>query len=80
MLLLDEPASGLDPKVATAMYDVIKELNDKGITVIMISHDISAAVSYASHILHIGTSCLFCTKEDYIKNQTTVFPEVTGNE
>ncbi|MBO4693484.1 MAG: ABC transporter ATP-binding protein [Clostridia bacterium] len=81
LILLDEPVSGLDSKAAAEMYSIVKRLNSEdGITVIMISHDISAAVSYASHILHIGTSCLFCTKEDYIKNQTTVFPEVTGNE
>ena len=44
MLLLDEPVSGLDPKVTADMYDLIKKLNNDGITVIMISHDIRAAV------------------------------------
>lgn len=65
MLLLDEPASGLDPKVATAMYDVIKKLNDNGITVIMISHDIAAAVKYADLILHIGADTFYGTTEEY---------------
>ncbi len=56
MLLLDEPVSGLDPKVTAEMYELIETLNrEDGITVIMISHDISAALRYASHILHIGT-------------------------
>ena len=37
------------------LYDLVAELNRAdGITVIMISHDIAAAVRYASHILHIG--------------------------
>ena len=53
MLLLDEPVSGLDPKVTAEMYRLIDELNHRdGITIIMISHDIAAAVKYASHILH----------------------------
>ena len=53
--LLDEPVAGLDPKVTAELYDLIAELNRTDrITVIMISHDIAAAVRYASHILHIG--------------------------
>ena len=55
MLLLDEPVSGLDPKVTAEMYTLIEKLNrEDGITVIMISHDVAAAVRYASHILHTG--------------------------
>ena len=66
ILLLDEPVSGLDPKVTVDMYELIAELNSKdGITVIMISHDISAAMKYATHILHIGKNVFFGTKEDY---------------
>ena len=53
-LLLDEPTAGLDPKAQTEMYDLIQNLNKQGVTIIMISHDISAAIKYASHILHIG--------------------------
>ena len=55
LLLLDEPAAGLDPKVTAGLYDLIAELNCKdGITVLMISHDMGAAVQYASRILHLG--------------------------
>lgn len=69
MLLLDEPVSGLDPKVTAEMYRLIEELNrNDGITVIMISHDIGAAVKYASHILHIGAEVFFGTKEEYLKS------------
>ena len=72
ILLLDEPAAGLDPKVTAELYALIGELNDEGITIIIISHDICASVKYASHILHIGEgSPLFMgTKEDYIKSET----------
>ena len=70
ILLLDEPVSGLDPVVTAEMYELIQSLNKEGITIIMISHDISAAVSYASHILHIGNKIFFGTREDYTKSQT----------
>ncbi len=65
LLLLDEPVSGLDPKVTAEMYELIEGLNKEGITIIMISHDIAAAVCYASHILHIGKNMFFGTKEAY---------------
>ena len=66
MLLLDEPVSGLDPKVTAEMYALIEKLNrEDGITVIRISHDIAAAVKYASHILQIGDAVFFGTKEEY---------------
>lgn len=69
MLLLDEPVSGLDHKVTAEMYALICKLNhDDGITVIMISHDIAAAVKYASRILHIGDAVFFGTKSEYLNS------------
>ena len=67
ILLLDEPVSGLDPKVTAELYALIQKLNDEdGITVVMISHDLSAALQYASHILHIGDRVFFGTKAAYL--------------
>ena len=68
LILLDEPVSGLDPKVTADMYALIESLNrDEGITVIMISHDITAALKYASHILHVShTPRFFGKTSDYI--------------
>ncbi len=68
ILLLDEPVAGLDPAVTSQMYDLIAKLNREGITIIMISHDIDAALKYASHILHIGDSISFGTRDEYIKS------------
>jgi len=66
LLFLDEPVSGLDPKVTAEMYELIEKLNrEHGITVIMISHDIGAALRYASHILHIGDRVFFGTNAAY---------------
>ncbi|MBQ9609371.1 MAG: metal ABC transporter ATP-binding protein [Lachnospiraceae bacterium] len=69
MLLLDEPVSGLDPKVTAEMYKLIKGLNDDGISIIMISHDIYSAVKYASHILHIGNDIFYGTVDEYKKTK-----------
>ena len=68
LILLDEPVSGLDPMVTAEMYRLIADLNEEGITVIMISHDIRAALQYASHILHIGDRMFFGTREEYSRS------------
>lgn len=68
MLLLDEPVSGLDSTATAEMYKIIKELNEGGITVIMISHD-DSALSFASHILKIGQEVAFGSAEDYKKGE-----------
>lgn len=68
ILLLDEPVAGLDPKVTSDMYRLIDNLNRDGVTIIMVSHDIGAAVTYASHILHIGESVFFGTTASYLES------------
>ncbi|MBO4854107.1 MAG: ABC transporter ATP-binding protein [Oscillospiraceae bacterium] len=70
LLLLDEPAAGLDPKVTAELYRLIAQINKEGTTVIMVSHDISAALRCADHILHIGDEIFFGTKESYLRSAT----------
>ena len=65
-LLLDEPVSGLDPKATAQMYEIIAALHREGITVIMISHDLNAALDDATHVLHIGEKLFFGTREEYL--------------
>ena len=68
ILLLDEPVAGLDPKATGEMYDLIAALNESGTSIIMISHDISASLRYASHILHIAgqSAYFFGTRDEYL--------------
>lgn len=70
ILLLDEPAAGLDPVVVNDFYQVINQLNKDGITIIMVSHDITSAVKYASHILHLhNKSLIFDTTGNYLSSE-----------
>ena len=83
ILLLDEPAAGLDPKVTGEMYSLIENFNrEDGTTIIMVSHDIAAAVRYATHILHIGHKRnFFGTKEEYIKSEDgRAFIQLSGED
>lgn len=68
VLLLDEPVTGLDPRATAEMYELIRRLNQEGITIIMISHDIDAAVEYASHILHIGKTVYYGTRQEFLES------------
>ena len=68
ILFLDEPVTGLDPYVTQDLYHIIKKLNDEGIAIVMISHDIKEVFKYATHILHIGKNIFYGTKEEYMKH------------
>ena len=59
VLLLDEPVTGLDNSSAEEMYTLIKKLNESGIAIIMISHDISRAVSESKKILSLSNHGFF---------------------
>lgn len=70
LLLLDEPAAGLDPVVTGELYRLVREINREGITIIMVSHDLDSAVTYATHILHLHSGTFFFgTTDDYLKSE-----------
>jgi zinc transport system ATP-binding protein len=54
LLILDEPAAGLDPAGTSELYALLTQLNaDTGTTIIMVTHDMQAAEKYASHVLYL---------------------------
>ena len=70
IIILDETITGLDPTVTREMYSLIKEINKKGITIIMVSHDINFAVNNASKILHLKKNIkFFGNTEDYANSE-----------
>lgn len=70
LLLLDEPATGLDPLVTTELYGILEHLHrDHGITVIMVTHDVECALRHAKSILHIGKKeSFFGSCADYLQS------------
>lgn len=69
ILILDEPVTGLDPMAVNEFYELIKKLNRDGLTIIMVSHDIEAALRYSDHILHIGETSFYGTLEQYRRSE-----------
>ncbi len=80
MILLDEPVTGLDPVVTAEFYTLIKKLNKQyGITVIMVSHDLYAAVHNATHILHLKkTDSFFGKTDEYIDSD--IYKKFSGGD
>ena len=68
LLILDEPITGLDPAAAQDLYKTLAYLNEKeGMAIVMVTHDLKAALKSARTVLHIGRSGLFSgTKADYL--------------
>src|SRR5580765_9092984 len=50
LLLLDEPASGLDPRARIEMRELLKELQSLGKTIIVSSHILHELAQFCSHI------------------------------
>ena len=66
VLLVDEPVSGLDPLATEMMYEQLRKINQEGVAVAMITHDVHSALDYASHILFIDRVSFFGTKEEFL--------------
>lgn len=63
LLLLDEPVAGLDPVATRDLYELIARINrEQGIAIIMVSHDLPAAMKYSNHILHLSHKQLYFGK------------------
>ena len=68
-ILMDEPINGLDTTSREEFYALIRKLNDSGIAVIMISHDINRALKEGKHILHIFDNGYFYgTADEYAES------------
>lgn len=71
VLLLDEPVAGLDPVVTKELYDIIRELNQEGLAIIMVTHDTDPVVNDAKTVLHLdGTQRFFGSRADYFASDT----------
>mgnify|MGYP006279647943 FL=1 len=68
LLVLDEPTVGVDVESVAAFYDLLESLNDDGITVLLIEHDLGAVTDHADRVV-----CL--NREIYFDGATDEFVE-----
>jgi iron complex transport system ATP-binding protein len=61
IILLDEPTASLDLAYQVRIMDLMEQLKkEKGITVVMVSHDVNLAAMYADHLLLLHKGQVLC--------------------
>lgn len=64
ILILDEPAAGLDPAGRDTVLEKIKEYHEKsGTTILLVSHSMEDVVKYAKKVLVMNRGRLFCYED-----------------
>ena len=51
LLLLDEPAAGMNPQETSSLVDLIHAIVEKGVTVVLIEHDMKLVMSICEHLV-----------------------------
>lgn len=70
ILLLDEPSMGLAPKLVTEIYNVIREINQTGVTILLVEQNANIALRLANRgaVLENGTITLAGTGAELLRN------------
>jgi zinc transport system ATP-binding protein len=68
LLVLDEPTVGVDAESVDAFFDLLADLNDEGMTILLVEHDIGAVLERASRVI-----CL--NREVYFDGSPSAFAE-----
>lgn len=74
LLILDEPTAGIDVEQRHALWEYLKELNQKGTTIILTSHYLEEVEALCSDIAIINNGKIVAlgTKDDFIKDGSTL--------
>ncbi|HLG94320.1 MAG TPA: ABC transporter ATP-binding protein [candidate division Zixibacteria bacterium] len=71
LLLLDEPSLGLAPLLVKAIFEVIKEINTKGVSIILVEQNAYQALKIATrgYVLETGKITMTVTADDLATNE-----------
>ena len=71
LLLLDEPSMGLAPLIVEEIFRIIKEINEEGVTVLLVEQNANLALTYAhrGYILKNGYVDLEGTSSELSNNE-----------
>jgi ABC-type branched-subunit amino acid transport system ATPase component len=74
MLLLDEPASGVDPGSIERLSTLIRQIRDQGVTVLVIDHNIGFVLGIADriHVMSLGRVISSGTPDDVVSDPTVI--------
>ncbi len=60
LLLLDEPASGLDIHDRNRLCEIIRQIRDEGVTILMVEHDMNITMSLAEEVIVLDSGKKIC--------------------
>ena len=71
LLLLDEPSLGLAPIIVTKIFKIIKDINERGVTVLLVEQNAKAALKLAhrAYVLETGTITLEGPAHELLENE-----------
>ena len=74
VLLLDEPSAGLNPKEQNDQISIIRKINEKGITILIVEHVMKVImdISHRILVLHYGEKIAEGRPEEIYKNEKVV--------
>ncbi|BDC93422.1 ABC transporter ATP-binding protein [Treponema bryantii] len=72
ILMLDEPSLGLAPLVVQQIFDIIREINNSGVTVLLIEQNANMALKTAdiAYVIETGEIVLSGTGKQVLENPT----------
>jgi zinc transport system ATP-binding protein len=59
ILVLDEPTTGIDEQSQTEFYDVLRNLQQQGLAIIMVSHDVDAVLRLVTRVVCLNRTVLY---------------------
>ena len=81
ILLLDEPLAGVNPKLAEDILSLIKKLSNKGITILMVEHNIEAVMKISDRIVVLAEGSLIADgNPNDIRTDTNVIEAYLGKD
>jgi branched-chain amino acid transport system ATP-binding protein len=70
LLMLDEPSMGLAPMLVEKIFDIIKEINAQGTTILLVEQNANVAleISHRGYVIETGRVVLADTASELLKN------------
>lgn len=59
VLILDEPTTGIDEQSQTAFYDILRNQQQQGMTIIMVSHDVDMVLKLVTRVICLNQSVVY---------------------
>lgn len=59
ILVLDEPTTGIDERSQSEFYGILQTLQQRGLTIIMVSHDVDAVLRLVTRVICLNRTVLY---------------------